>query len=51
MIEILAWSPAGYRNRRRKPMGIDVTVLTPRSAVAALCSGYVPEIHPSARMV
>jgi hypothetical protein len=48
--ELLAWSPSGYRERRRRPRGKVVTVLTPRSTVNAIRSGYVPEIHPSAWM-
>jgi hypothetical protein len=48
--ELLAWSPGGYRERRRRPRGEVVTVLTPESTVCAIRSGYVPEIHPSASM-
>ena len=48
--ELLAWSPGGYRERRRRPRGEVVTVLTPESTVHAIRSGYVPEVHPSARM-
>jgi hypothetical protein len=46
--ELLAWSPAGYTERRCRPRGEMVSVLTPRSTVAAIQSGYVPEVHPSA---
>ncbi len=45
---LLAWSPGGYLQRRRRPKGEVVTVLTPESTVSAIRSGYVPEIHPSA---
>lgn len=45
--ELLAWSPGGYKERRPRPTGA-VTVLTPRSTVAAIREGYVPEVHPSA---
>jgi hypothetical protein len=48
--ELLAWSPAGYRERQRRPRGEVVTVLTPESTVCAIRSGYVPEVHPSARI-
>jgi hypothetical protein len=34
------WSPGGYRERRSRAPGARVTVLTPRSAVAALRAGY-----------
>jgi hypothetical protein len=46
--DILVWSPGGYRDRRPRPGGEMVTVLTPRSTVAAIRAGYVPEVHPSA---
>jgi hypothetical protein len=42
------WSPARYGPPRRRPGGIEVTVLTPRSTVLAISAGYVPAIHPSA---
>jgi len=45
--ELLAWTPAGYAERRPTPAG-DVTVLTPAPTVAAIRSGYVPLVHPSA---
>ena len=46
--DLLAWSPGGYTERRPRPRGEAVTVLTPRSTVAAIREGYVPEVHPSA---
>jgi hypothetical protein len=45
---LLAWSPAGYGERRRRPKGEEVKVLTPQSTVRTIRAGYVPEIHPSA---
>jgi hypothetical protein len=45
---LLAWSPGGYGERRRRPKGEAVNVLTPTSTVKAIRAGYVPEIHPSA---
>ena len=47
--ELLAWSPAGYRERRARPPGVRVSVLTPKSTVATIRAGYVPDVHPSAR--
>jgi hypothetical protein len=47
--ELLTWSPGGYRERLRKPRNEVATVLTPQSTVNAIWSGYLPEIHPSAR--
>jgi hypothetical protein len=44
------WSSGGYRERRRRPSGEVVTVLTPGSTVGAIRAGYVPEVHPSARI-
>jgi hypothetical protein len=48
---LLAWSLGGYRERRRRPKGEEVRVLTPKSTVATIQAGYVPEIHPSAGCV
>jgi hypothetical protein len=45
---LLEWSPAGYARRIRWPVKHRVNVLTPKSSVAVLREGYVPEIHPSA---
>jgi hypothetical protein len=46
---LLAWSPGGYRDRLPRPRGESVEVLTPRSTVAAVRAGYVPEVHVSAK--
>jgi hypothetical protein len=45
--QLLAWSPGGYGERRRRPKGEEVEVLTPKTTVATIRAGYVPEIHPS----
>jgi hypothetical protein len=45
---LLAWTPGGYGERRRRPKREGVKVLTPPSTVAAIRAGYVPEVHPSA---
>src|SRR5262249_6541227 len=45
---LLAWSPGGYGERRRRPQGVQVKVLTPPSTVAAIRAGYAPEVHASA---
>ena len=45
---LLAWSPGGYTRKRPRPEDEMVSVLTPRSTVAAIRAGYIPEIHPSA---
>ena len=45
---LLAWSPGGYLQRRSRPRGERVRVLTPPSTVAAIRAGYVPEVHASA---
>jgi len=44
---LLRRTPAGYRERRRRPGGIEVSVLTPPSIVAVLAAGYRPQWHPS----
>jgi hypothetical protein len=46
--ELLAWSPGGYRERRPRPIGELVSVLTPDSTVKVIMAGYVPEVHSSA---
>jgi hypothetical protein len=45
---LLAWTPGGYGGRQPRPVGQDVTVLTPRSTMAAIRAGYVPGVHPTA---
>jgi hypothetical protein len=42
------WQHDGYSRSRRAPAA-RVPVLTPRSTVAALATGYTPVVHPSAR--
>ena len=46
--EMLAWSPATYVERRRRPRARQLTVLTPPSIVAALRAGYRASVHSSA---
>jgi hypothetical protein len=46
--ELLAWSDGGYAERRPRPRGGRVEVLTPRSIVAVLTAGYPVGVHPSA---
>jgi hypothetical protein len=48
---LLAWSPGGYGEGPPRPKGKEVRVLTPKSTVAAIRAGYVPEVHSSARTV
>jgi hypothetical protein len=43
------WSPGGYGERRPRPGGERVSVLTPASTVNVIRAGYVLEVHPSAR--
>lgn len=45
---LLAWSPGGYTERRRRPQGEEVTVLTPGATVRTIRAGYAPAVHPSA---
>jgi hypothetical protein len=47
--ELLAWTPAGYAERRSPgPAGETVTVITPHATVGVLAAGYHPVVHPSA---
>jgi hypothetical protein len=45
---LLAWSPGGYRERRPRPKGEGVWLLTPKSTVEVIRADYVPEVHASA---
>ena len=47
---LLVWSPGGYRERLRRRKHEVVSVLTPKSTVAAIRTGFIPEIHPSAAL-
>ena len=47
---LLEWSPGGYQERRPRPKGEEVRVLTPKSTVAAIRAGYSPEIHDATRL-
>jgi hypothetical protein len=46
--ELLAWSPAGYQERRKRDSSATVGLLTPPSTVAVIRAGYQPGVHPSA---
>ena len=48
---LLAWSAGGYRKRLNRKTRQVVSVLTPRSTVAAIQAGFAPEIHPSGHEV
>lgn len=41
------YSPAGYTDRRSRPVGCAVEVLTPKSIIKVLQAGYQPMLHPS----
>jgi len=43
--ELLKWQPEGYWERRAKPGGKEVVVLTPKSTVNAIVAGYSPHVH------
>jgi hypothetical protein len=45
---LLRWTPQGYEERRERPRGVTVDVLTPPAIVAVLSVGYEPHWHPSA---
>jgi hypothetical protein len=45
---LLPWTSAGYKGGLARPRRRDVEVLTPRSIVAVLSSGYRPMLHLSA---
>lgn len=43
--QLLKWLPDGYEERRPKPSGTQVTVLTPEPTVKAIAAGYRPHVH------
>ena len=45
---LLRWTPEGYDNRKPRPRGINIDVLTPPAILAVLKAGYEPHWHPSA---
>jgi len=45
---LFAWSPAGYLERRPRPVRGDVELLTPRSVVEVFRAGYRPHVHHTA---
>jgi hypothetical protein len=47
---LLRWSPAGYGERRPRPRGLKVDVLTPPAVLGAFRAGYAPIWHPSAEL-
>jgi hypothetical protein len=47
---LLAWTPAGYAARKRRPRSGMVDVLTPPAILAVLKAGYRPRWHPSSRL-
>lgn len=48
--EMLVWSASAYTERKKRPAGGLVDVLTPPSTVAVLSAGYRVSVHPSARL-
>ena len=48
--DLFLWSPGGYLRGRPRPNVGEVEVLTPRSIVRAIQAGYVPELHPTAKI-
>lgn len=45
---LLLWTAGGYSGQMKLPKDAEVEVLTPKSTVEAIRSGYVPDIHQSA---
>jgi hypothetical protein len=44
---LLLWSEESYTEKRSRPHGLNVTVLTPKPTVDCIREGYAPLIHPS----
>jgi hypothetical protein len=49
--ELVAWSPAGYGNHRRRPRHGTATTVTPPASLAVLRASYPVQIDPSAAVV
>jgi hypothetical protein len=49
--QLLRWSESGYVEKKSRPRGITVEVLTPPSIVGVLAAGYRPQWHPSADLL
>jgi len=45
---LLRWTPNGYTDRRARPKGLEVQMLTPPSIAKVLARGYAPRWHESA---
>jgi hypothetical protein len=45
---LLRWTPAGYVQRRARPRGIAVELLTPPAITSVLSAGYSPRWHATA---
>ncbi len=45
---LLRWTPSGYADKRSRPRGASVDVLTPPAILTVLGKGYTPLWHPSA---
>ena len=43
--QLFPWTAHGYAAPVPKPTGIEPTVLTPRSTVAAIRAGYIPRVE------
>ena len=46
--QLLRWTASGYTDRRVRPKGIEVQMLTPPSIAKVLARGYAPRWHDSA---
>jgi hypothetical protein len=45
---LLRWTPQGYAQKKPRPRGTSVGVLTPPATLTVLTRGYAPRWHPSA---
>jgi hypothetical protein len=45
---LLRFAPSGYQDRKIRPLGCAVDVLTPPAILSVLSAGYRPHWHPSA---
>ena len=47
---LLRWTPSGYAEKRARPRGLDVDVLTPPSMLTVLSRGYAPLLASERRL-
>ena len=50
-LSLIAWDARGYREKRPRPEGGRIVLLTPPASIAVLREGYRPQWHPSCELL